>query len=202
MPAGSSSLVNKVEAEMLLCVFQQFMRKLPELTQRPATAIITPYKAQASTRVICWHLCPSRLHRSSRSIMQNVTSTSSQTFVVETRHMFAVILVCMTLLQVKLLRQRFEQALGADYHKFVDIDTIDGFQVNKKLPTASPSQTQRMEPSAHCTLSCQQSLVVGAVKEYAACRVARRTSRSSQRCALASAAPSALSRTSGASMSA
>ena len=45
MPAGSSSLVNKVEAEMLLCVFQQFMRKLPELTQRPATAIITPYKA-------------------------------------------------------------------------------------------------------------------------------------------------------------
>jgi hypothetical protein len=46
MPPGSSSLVNKVEAEMLLCVFQQFMRKLPELTQRPATAIITPYKAQ------------------------------------------------------------------------------------------------------------------------------------------------------------
>ena len=52
MPSGSSSLVNKVEAEMLLCVFQQFMRKLPELTQRPATAIITPYKAQASNRVV------------------------------------------------------------------------------------------------------------------------------------------------------
>ena len=32
-------------------------------------------------------------------------------------------------MQVNLLRQRFEQALGADYHKFVDIDTIDGFQV-------------------------------------------------------------------------
>ncbi len=46
VPTGSSSLVNKVEAEMLLCVFQQFMRKLPELMQRPATAIITPYKAQ------------------------------------------------------------------------------------------------------------------------------------------------------------
>ncbi len=38
--------MNKVEAEMLLCVFQQFMRKLPELMQRPATAVITPYKAQ------------------------------------------------------------------------------------------------------------------------------------------------------------
>ena len=53
MPAGSSSLVNKVEAEMLLCVFQQFMRKLPELTQRPATAIITPYKAQVCAPAQC-----------------------------------------------------------------------------------------------------------------------------------------------------
>ena len=31
--------------------------------------------------------------------------------------------------QVKLLRQRFEEALGAEYKNFVDIDTIDGFQV-------------------------------------------------------------------------
>ena len=46
-------MVNKVEAEMLLCVFQQFMRKLPELMQRPATAIITPYKAQVRLRPAC-----------------------------------------------------------------------------------------------------------------------------------------------------
>lgn len=36
--------------------------------------------------------------------------------------------------QVKLLRQRFEEALGAEYKKFVDIDTIDGFQVSIGLP--------------------------------------------------------------------
>ncbi len=56
VPAGSSSLVNKVEAEMLLCVFQQFMRKLPELMQRPATAIITPYKAQVRVSLPSIHL--------------------------------------------------------------------------------------------------------------------------------------------------
>lgn len=38
--------MNKVEAEMILCVFQQLMRHFPELTKRPATAVITPYKAQ------------------------------------------------------------------------------------------------------------------------------------------------------------
>ncbi len=32
--------------------------------------------------------------------------------------------------QVNLLRQRFEQAFGPEYHKFVDIDTIDGFQAS------------------------------------------------------------------------
>lgn len=45
-PAGSSSLVNKVEAEMVLCVYQQLMRHFPDLIKRPATAVITPYKAQ------------------------------------------------------------------------------------------------------------------------------------------------------------
>lgn len=38
--------MNKVEAEMVLCVFQQLMRHFPDLTKRPATAVITPYKAQ------------------------------------------------------------------------------------------------------------------------------------------------------------
>lgn len=38
--------MNKVEAEMVLCVYQQLMRHFPDLIKRPATAVITPYKAQ------------------------------------------------------------------------------------------------------------------------------------------------------------
>jgi len=33
--------------------------------------------------------------------------------------------------QVKLLRQRFEDALGAEVAKMIDISTIDGFQVRR-----------------------------------------------------------------------
>jgi len=31
---------------MVLCVYQQLMRHFPDLIKRPATAVITPYKAQ------------------------------------------------------------------------------------------------------------------------------------------------------------
>ena len=58
--------------------------------------------------------------------------------------------MCIPCLQVNLLRQRFEQALGADYHKFVDIDTIDGFQVTNMSfwpakPTGTSSQRGLLE---------------------------------------------------------
>ena len=37
-----------------------------------------------------------------------------------------------------LLRQRFEEALGAEYKQWVDIDTIDGFQVRRRPGSPPP----------------------------------------------------------------
>ena len=40
------SLVNRVEAEMVLCLFKELTAADPALRSRPAIAVISPYKAQ------------------------------------------------------------------------------------------------------------------------------------------------------------
>ena len=62
--------------------------------------------------------------------------------------------------QVNLLRQRFEQAFGAEYHKFVDIDTIDGFQASRHA--SKPCCLHHSSPTMHdlhawLTLAMSQS---------------------------------------------
>lgn len=48
---------------------------------------------------------------------------------------------------MKLLRQRFEEALGPEYKQFVDIDTIDGFQVcSRHLQSASGDALETLNP--------------------------------------------------------
>lgn len=44
-----TSLVNRVEAEMVLCLYKELTTADPQLRTRPAIAVISPYKAQAST---------------------------------------------------------------------------------------------------------------------------------------------------------
>lgn len=46
IPEGSSSLVNVVEVEMVLCVYAQLMSHHPELKSQGSVAVISPYKAQ------------------------------------------------------------------------------------------------------------------------------------------------------------
>lgn len=48
IPEGSSSLVNVVEVEMVLCVYAQLMSHHPELKSQGSVAVISPYKAQVS----------------------------------------------------------------------------------------------------------------------------------------------------------
>ncbi|KAK9812831.1 hypothetical protein WJX72_004417 [[Myrmecia] bisecta] len=79
VPAGSSSLVNRVEVEMVLCIYRELVHRYPQLKRTPAVAVISPYKAQ-----------------------------------------------------VKLLREKFTEALGKEGAKMVDINTIDGFQGREK----------------------------------------------------------------------
>ncbi|KAK9842012.1 hypothetical protein WJX81_004236 [Elliptochloris bilobata] len=78
-PRGSSSLVNKREAEMALALCSRLLERYPHLRTSPAVAVISPYQAQ-----------------------------------------------------VKLLKQRFQDALGPEGAKMVDISTIDGFQGREK----------------------------------------------------------------------
>ena len=48
IPEGSSSLVNVVEVEMVLCVYAQLMSHHPDLKSQGSVAVISPYKAQVS----------------------------------------------------------------------------------------------------------------------------------------------------------
>ncbi|RMZ53306.1 hypothetical protein APUTEX25_004794 [Auxenochlorella protothecoides] len=47
-PAGSNSLVNTTEAEVVLSIYRELIHRHPELRGRPAVAVISPYKAQVS----------------------------------------------------------------------------------------------------------------------------------------------------------
>lgn len=49
IPEGSSSLVNVVEVEMVLCVYAQLMSHHPHLKTQGSVAVISPYKAQVSS---------------------------------------------------------------------------------------------------------------------------------------------------------
>ena len=46
IPEGSSSLVNVMEVEMVLCVYTQLMQCHPQLRGKDSVAVISPYKAQ------------------------------------------------------------------------------------------------------------------------------------------------------------
>eukprot|EP00775_Hariotina_reticulata_P010999 gene10999-11153_t len=80
IPEGSASIVNRAEAEFVLCLYRHMLSNVGELREGTASvAVISPYKAQVS-----------------------------------------------------LLRKLFEQALGTEGAKQVDINTIDGFQGREK----------------------------------------------------------------------
>lgn len=46
IPDGSSSIVNVIEVEMVLCVYRELVHAYPELRTKPSVAVISPYKAQ------------------------------------------------------------------------------------------------------------------------------------------------------------
>jgi len=46
IPEGSSSIVNLVEVEMVLCVYRELVHLHPDLRTKPSVAVISPYKAQ------------------------------------------------------------------------------------------------------------------------------------------------------------
>lgn len=46
LPEGSSSIVNRVEVEMVLCIYRELVHLHPDLRTKPAVAVISPYKAQ------------------------------------------------------------------------------------------------------------------------------------------------------------
>lgn len=48
IPEGSSSIVNVVEVEMVLCVYRELVHLHPDLRTKPSVAVISPYKAQVS----------------------------------------------------------------------------------------------------------------------------------------------------------
>jgi len=49
IPEGSSSIVNVVEVEMVLCVYRELVHLHPDLRTKPSVAVISPYKAQVSS---------------------------------------------------------------------------------------------------------------------------------------------------------
>lgn len=49
-----TSLVNRVEAEMVLCLFKELTSADPALRSRPAIAVISPYKAQVRVGHPLW----------------------------------------------------------------------------------------------------------------------------------------------------
>ena len=49
-PRGSSSLVNKREAEMALALCSRLLERYPHLRTAPAVAVISPYQAQVSPK--------------------------------------------------------------------------------------------------------------------------------------------------------
>ena len=48
IPEGSSSIVNVIEVEMVLCVYRELVHLHPDLRTKPSVAVISPYKAQVS----------------------------------------------------------------------------------------------------------------------------------------------------------
>ncbi|KAK9909662.1 hypothetical protein WJX75_005776 [Coccomyxa subellipsoidea] len=76
---GATSIINKMEAEMVLCIYRELVSRYPHLRTSHQIAIISPYSAQ-----------------------------------------------------VKLLRTKFVEALGAEGRHLVDVNTIDGFQGREK----------------------------------------------------------------------
>ena len=55
-PRGSSSLVNKREAEMALALCSRLLERYPHLRTAPAVAVISPYQAQVPSTASCMHL--------------------------------------------------------------------------------------------------------------------------------------------------
>jgi len=49
IPEGSSSIVNVIEVEMVLCVYRELVHLHPDLRTKPSVAVISPYKAQVSS---------------------------------------------------------------------------------------------------------------------------------------------------------
>ena len=57
--------------------------------------------------------------------------------------------------QVKLIREKFQQALGEEGARMVDINTIDGFQVHLSSYTQTPQKTYINSPVLQLTrLEC------------------------------------------------
>ena len=57
--------------------------------------------------------------------------------------------------QVKLIREKFQQALGEEGARMVDINTIDGFQVYPSSYTHIPQKSDEQVPVLqHARLEC------------------------------------------------
>lgn len=57
-PRGSSSLVNKREAEMALALCSRLLERYPHLRTAPAVAVISPYQAQVPFPASCMRMLP------------------------------------------------------------------------------------------------------------------------------------------------
>ena len=50
VPEGTASLENRVEAEMVLCLYRQLITHYPQLRSGPHIGIISPYSAQVPSQ--------------------------------------------------------------------------------------------------------------------------------------------------------
>jgi hypothetical protein len=50
VPEGAASIVNKPEAEMVLCLYHNLTHAFPQLRKSGTVAVISPYKAQVGWR--------------------------------------------------------------------------------------------------------------------------------------------------------
>jgi len=76
VPEGSASIVNRAEAEFVLCLYKHMLSNVGELREGAASlAVISPYKAQVSHR---WPM-PDRTTPRTRGVDQG-QGRASQTF--------------------------------------------------------------------------------------------------------------------------
>jgi senataxin len=128
VPEGAASIVNKVEAEMVLCVYHNLTHAFPQLRKTGTVAVISPYKAQVGvpSEHASWGRADAARSRKGCPFAWSAPAPEAP------GPSEPGVLQILAAAQVTLLRKLFAKALGDEGAKAVDINTIDGFQGREK----------------------------------------------------------------------